>query len=163
MNFEVGKITMESWQVFHAALKKLPKGVIHNIFRRSASLVSQWAANPKYCECTKRNPIDRIRLMLEEMDTAGCGEYARWSIDYMAEPIGGRFEPLNPACSDKKSVDGEVADVAVRFGTLADEIRKAMADGSLDVDEIAVIKEHARELKSEVDQLLDAVGIIGGV
>ena len=154
---------MESWQVFHAALKKLPRGVIQNIFRRSASLVTQWGADPKYCECTRRNPVDRIRLLLEEMDTAGCGEYSRWAIDYMAEPLGGRFEPMTAACSDKHSVDGEVADVAVQFGALADKIRNALSDGLLTVDEIAVIKEHARDVKSEVDQLLDAVGIHGGV
>lgn len=154
---------MESWQVFHAAQKKLPKGMIQSIYRRSSPLVSQWSANPKYCECTHRNPIDRIRIMFEEMETAGCGEYARWAIDYMAEVLGGRFAPFGDVSSDKGSVDGEVMDVTIAIGSLANEMRESLSDGRLTESEIAIIKERARALKSEVDQLLDVVGINGGV
>lgn len=154
---------MNSWQIYYVAKKKLPHGMLQKIYRRSSPLVSMWAADPKYCEHHARNPIDRIRLMLEEMDTAGAGEYARWAIDYMAAPLGGRFAPLRDVCSDKGTVEGEVMDVAINFGHMADTIRAAMVDGRLDACEIARIKEHARTLKNEVDQLLDAVGIVGGV
>lgn len=155
---------MESWQVYHVARKKLPKGMLQSIYRRSTPMVSMWAANPDYCENTARNPLDRIRLMLEEMDAAGCGEYARWAIDYLAGPLGGRFAPMAAdTASDKGTVDGEVTDIAIAMGRLADAVRAVWDVGDLSVDAIVGIKHQARELKVEVDQLLDAVGIQGGV
>ena len=83
---------MKSWQVFHVALKMLPPGQIQGIFRRSTRLVNYWAADPRYCEETRRNPLDRIRELLEALDIAGAGDYARWAIDYMAAPLDGHFQ-----------------------------------------------------------------------
>ena len=107
---------IESWKIFHAALKKLPPGRLQAIWSRSARLVNYWAADPRYCEEIKRNPIDRVRPLLEELDLAGAGEYARAAIDYMAEPIGGRFNHSEPVTSDKGNIEGETADLCVAIG-----------------------------------------------
>jgi len=150
---------IESWQIYHVALKKLPSGTLQRIYRRSCRLVHYWAADPRYVDETKRNPIDRIRQMLAELDTAGYGDYARAAIDYMAGPLGGEFGQKSGAVSDKNCVDGETADCMVALGKLADEIRYALADDYLDVAERVRIKEYSRKLITEIEQLLDAAGV----
>lgn len=150
---------IESWQIYHVALKKLPAGTLQNIYRRSCRLVNYWAADPRYADETKRNPIDRIRLMLAELDTAGYGDYARAAIDYMAEPLGGEFAIKSGVKSDKGCVDGETSDCMIAMGKLADEIRFALADDELDSAERIRIKEYARKLNEEISQLLNAAGM----
>lgn len=150
---------IESWQIYYIAHKKLPTGRLQNIYRRSARLVAYWAANPRDCDVTHRNPVDRIRMMLDELNMAGYGEYARAAIDYMAEPMFGEFAKRLTAVSDKDSVDGEAADLAVASGKLITEIRSALEDDLLDTAERIRIKEAARKAIQEIEQLLDAAGM----
>lgn len=150
---------MESWQIFFIAHKKLPPGRLQNIYRRSSRLIAYWAANPRDCDVTHRNPIDRIRMMLDELNMAGYGEYARAAIDYMAEPLGGEFTEKETSVSDKGSVDGEAADLSVASGMLVNEIRSALEDNLLDTAERIRIKAAARKAIQEVEQLLDAAGM----
>jgi len=150
---------MESWQIFHAALKGLPTGTLQNIYRRSARLVQYWAADPKYCETHKRNPLDRIRIMLQQLDLAGCGNFSRWAIDYLAEPLGGCFAYKEAAKADK-DIDGEIADSLVAIGKLADEIRHSLADdGKIDEQEKSKIRDYALGAKRQIAELMDAAGI----
>lgn len=153
------KNLMESWQIFFIAHKKLPTGRLQKIYRRSARLVAYWAANPRDCDVTHRNPLDRIRMMLDELNMAGYGEYARAAIDYMAEPLGGEFAEKETSVSDKGSVDGEAADLSVAGGNLINEIRCALEDDLLDTAERIRIKEAARKVIKEVEQILDAAGM----
>ena len=150
---------MESWQIYFIAHKKLPQGRLQNIYRRSTRLVAYWAANPRDCDVTHRNPIDRIRIMLDELNMAGYGEYARAAIDYMAEPLDGEFSDKTAAISDKGSVDGEAADLSVASGALVAEIRDALEDDLLNTAERIRIKEAARKAILEIEQLLDAAGM----
>jgi len=150
---------IESWQIYHVALKKLPAGTLQRIYRRSCRLVNYWAADPRYADETKRNPIDRIRQMLSELDTAGYGDYSRAAIDYMAGPLGGEFSGKSGAVSDKGCVNGETSDCMIALGKLADEVRYALADDELDSAERIRIKSYARQVINEVRQLLDAAGV----
>lgn len=151
----------ESWVIFKIAKDKLPIGAVQRIFTRSSRLVNYWAANPRTCEVTKRNPVDQIRLLLEQIDLAGYGDYARAAIDYMAEPLGIIGVDIDPAQTDKYSIDGEIADISIALGDLASQIRKAGADGRMDTAEKIRIKDAARTIKREVEQLLDAAGFDG--
>ena len=40
---------MQSWQIFQAAIKNLPAGVLQKIYTRSCRLISYWAADPQFC------------------------------------------------------------------------------------------------------------------
>ncbi len=150
---------IESWQIYNVSLKKLPAGTLQRIYRRSCRLVNYWAADPRYVDENKRNPLDRIRQMLAELDTAGYGDYSRAAIDYIATPLGGEFAEKSAAKSDKGSVDGETSDCMIAMGKLADEIRFALSDGHLASADRIRIKEYSRKLISEVEQLLDAAGV----
>lgn len=153
--------TFESWRIFRVAKKKLPHGTLQNIYRRSTRLVDMWAANPANCEITARNPIDRIRMLLDALDSAGCEDYARAAIDYMAEPIGGQFAPFGQVRSDKDSIDGELCDLLTSAGMLSAKLREALQDGDLDIAERITIKEAARKIVHELNQVLDAAGMRG--
>ncbi len=150
---------MESWQIYFIAHKKLPTGRLQNIYRRSARLVAYWAANPRDCDVTHRNPIDRIRIMLDELNMAGYGEYARAAIDYMAEPLGGEFAEKETSVSDKGSVDGEAVDTSLAASNLIAEIRDALEDDLIDTAERIRIKEAYRKVIKEMEQLLDVAGM----
>lgn len=140
-------------------MKKLPPGRLQQIYRRSVRLVTYWAANPRYCNETKRNPLDRIRIMLEELDAAGYGDYARAAVDYISEPLGGEFSCQQKSKSDKGNIDSEAADLSVAAGTLIGGIREALEDGQLDTAERISIKQMARDAIKEIEQLLDAAGM----
>ena len=149
----------ESWQIFKVAIKNLPPSTLQHIYPRSTRLIYYWAADPHDTDKSERNPIDRIRDMLDALDDIGKGEYARAAIDYMAEPLGGRFVDIETSPSDKEDVDGEIADIAIALGELATRIREASIDGVFDTAERIRIKDAARTIKQEVEQLLDAAGI----
>ena len=156
---------MDSWQIYYIAKKKLPPGILHNIYSRQVKsltrLIDYWSSNPRVSK-SKRNPIDRIRILLEELDIAGYGEYARWAIDYMAEPLGGRFTDTETAKSDKGSIDSEAADITVSLGELINLLRDAGSDGNNDTAKIIRIKSKARTLRIQIEKLLDAAGIKEG-
>lgn len=149
----------ESSLIFKVARKKLAPGILQGIFTRSTRLVDYWAADARSCNETRRNPIDRVRLLLDELDSAGYGDYARAAIDYMAAPLGGRFSDTAQAVSDKGTVAGEVMDATIGMGHLAGTIEAALTDGRLEEKEKIEIKGAARRLVVEIEQLLDVVGV----
>jgi len=150
---------LSSWQFYHAAQKVMGRERLSQLYTRSARLVTYWAADPRFVDVHHRNPLDRIRDMIIEMDLLGAGDVARAAIDFLAEPLGGRFTETKPERSDKGTVDGEAADVAVALGQLVASVREAMADDLLTPMERIRLRERARAVKREVDQLLDAAGV----
>ena len=150
---------LKSWQVYHAALKVMGREYMSQLYTRSARLVTYWAADPRFTDVQHRNPIDRIGDMLEQLDLRGAGDIARAAIDMMAARLGGRFTETDPQRSDKGTVDGEAADIAMALGDLVKQTREALADQTVTVAERIRIKEAARVVQREVDQLLDAAGI----
>ena len=142
----------ESWRIFHVAKKVLVPGVLQQIYTRSARLVDAWAADPRFAESSCRNPLDRMKILFTELSLAGRDAEVVAALDWLAEANG-------QSSSDKKSVDGEIADMAVAMGTLVAQVRLASADGMIDPSELIPIKRAVMALKVEVDQLLDAAGV----
>ena len=104
-------ISYQSSQIFHIARKTVPAGELHGIFGRSVRCLQMWAANPRHCEETRRNPMDRMQLFIEALDDHGRGDVARAALEYMAGNTGFCISDETPAHSDKNSVDGEIADL----------------------------------------------------
>lgn len=149
----------ESWRIFRLAKQELPPGVIQKLYTRSSRLVDLWAANPRYCEATARNPLDRIRILLKELALAGYEDYVVGTLDWLAEVVGRRTALVGRVASDKGTVDGEIGDLAVAMGLLVNEVRQAVTDNRLDGGELLRIKNSALRVSNEVDQLLDAAGV----
>ena len=94
---------------------------------------------------------------------ADLGHISEAALNYLGEPINRKCVPIEAETSDKGTVNGEIADLAMALGVLADEVREGTADGVIDTEELIRIKKAARQLLSETDQLLDAAGIKWGV
>ncbi|KKN36007.1 hypothetical protein LCGC14_0777840 [marine sediment metagenome] len=149
----------ESSFVFAAAKKYLPKGSIQKLFTKSTRLFNMWATDPRTSAIVARNPIDRIRILLNELDDFGQGHVSRAAIDYMAEPLGCHCVEKSGAKSDKGTIDGEVADISIALGNLGSEVREALKNGEIDSDKRRLIVEAARNVKRQVEELLDAAGM----
>ncbi|KKL95712.1 hypothetical protein LCGC14_1851840 [marine sediment metagenome] len=148
----------DSSSFWRAALMYCPKGFLGKIFTQSMRLVYEWAAD-KNAEYRAKNPLDRVRDVMEGLQIAGQGCHAQNAIDYLSEPLGGEFTGKKRAISDKGTVDGEIADISIAIGDLATEIRAACNDGNIDPDERMKIVCAARKVQNETNQLLDAAGI----
>jgi hypothetical protein len=148
----------ESWRIYHLAKNVLPAGFLQKLYTRSSRLIDLWAANPRFCGETARNPLDRCRALLQELAHTGYEDYAIATLDWMAAPLGRKTVPVSGATSEK-NVDGEIADLALAMGHLASEVRSATADGIVDGEELLRIKRAALSLARESDQLLHAAGI----
>jgi len=145
--------------IFDIARKKLPAGRLQNIFSRSKRLLDYWAAREGHEE--RRNPLDRIRMLLEDLDLHGYGDYARAALDYIGEPLGVHISEEKQSKSDKGSVALEVIDATICLGDLAGLISEAMADGNISDEEMVRLKSAARQLTDEVEQIMDVVNSKG--
>ena len=109
--------------------------------------------------CIDAELLNRIQLSLIDLiayiECVPVHESLKWFVD------GKTLVKSLPGFKQAKAAEQELSDAITRNS--AKYTIPTVRNGRLDDDDIAVIKEHARELKSEVDQLLDAVGIIGGV
>jgi len=74
----------EPWQIFRIAKRKLSQNTIQQIFGENARLIDDWAADPRYCNETFRNPIQEIRDLFFELDRAGYADYVRDAIEYLS-------------------------------------------------------------------------------
>jgi hypothetical protein len=151
-----------SHQIFKIGLKELSDGERHRIFGKSTRYMDMWAADPRFCEVTRRNPLDQLKAFLSALDDHGRADVARAAIEFLAQPVGLRVCSDAAPESDKGSVDGEIADVTRALGRLTLMIESAREDGALETAELIRIKRAAVLLKCECDQLLDAAGIKGG-
>lgn len=152
---------MQSWQIYAYAHKVLPKGFLEKLYSRSPRLVYMWAADPATTDSNERNSIDRLRILLRELDLAGYGHVAHAAIDLMAAPLGGRFEPFPEPDGGRKCVDGEAADAAVALGRLIESCRAAIEDGHTEADELDAILERFRDTRKQLDELMDAARTAG--
>jgi len=153
---------IESHQIFHIARKVLSESEMYSIFGKTTRYITMWAADPKCCEVTRRNPLDQARLFFDALDDHGRRDVVAAAMEYMVGNTGFDIRDELPCCSDKGSVDGEIGDVAVAVGNLITHVRAAVADKEMSIEERILIKKTILSLFEECRQLLDAAGIKGG-
>lgn len=153
------KRTLKTWVVFHNARKYLDRGTIQGIFTQTSRHFDRWAADPKYCAETARNPLDRLGMLLTALDDAGKCDVARAAVDWLAGLISGRFTDAETAKSLTGDMNAEAADIPEALGDMSRIVRRAQADGVVDPAERIRIKEARRKLNREIDEFLDAAGV----
>jgi len=147
----------KSHQIFAIARKVLSTGEMHRIFGKSTRFICMWAADPRHCEVTRRNPLDKLALMLDALDDHGRREVVRAALEQLSEPLGfAVVEKDRAVASDKGCPDLELADLAIAIGEVGVRIREARKDGRLETDELIRINRACDDARHELEQLRDA-------
>jgi transcriptional regulator with XRE-family HTH domain len=106
----------------------------------------------------------KIKISLDFLHAATIATNGYPEVSKYLEPNGFCLKKIKSDIeSDKGTVDGEAVDVTMALTKLVKTARDALVDDTLTTAERVRIKDAARVIKDEVDQLLNVVGIKGGV
>ena len=105
--------------------------------------------NPDFTEDFIRSPIQRIRVLVYELDQRGERELAEGILNYMAEGADMHVTSNSCAMPDKDSIEGECLD---DYPPLM-ELHEAIRNGA-DLRELERLAERA---KSEIEETVTAV------
>ena len=149
---------IESWQVFHAIKETLGKEYLLQLYGyRNARNIYAWCTNPKTTEYSSPNPIDKLQVLLEDLNTLGYRNLALATLKCLARPLG--FEVRDPRNveTDKKDPQLEFLDVVNAIGEVSKELQIAMEDQVLEEEEKTKVLETIDEAIMQLMQLKDAV------
>jgi len=68
---------LTSWEFFLFCRKVLGISFLQKVFQRGHSEIYRWSRDPEFTADSKRNPLDRLRLLLKEMRNQGHEREAR--------------------------------------------------------------------------------------
>jgi len=101
---------MRSWQIYDVARKTL-KEELHEIYgNRSARMIHYWAQDPNFCADPKRNPIDRLELLLHRLARAGKRDVALSALRILGQKLDCTIGNRDKAVPDKETLLGEIVD-----------------------------------------------------
>ncbi len=102
---------MKSWEVYDRARKVLHKEKMLEIYgNRSSRLINYWAQDPRCCADPKRNPIDRLEMMVQELAKANGKDVAMAAVRRLAGAIGLNIMERQEAIPDKDTLQEEIID-----------------------------------------------------
>ena len=149
---------IESWQVFHACKEKLGKEYLLQLWGfRNATSIYQWCADPRVCEDSRPNPIDKLIRMLEDLNALGHRDIALAAVKCLARPLGFEVKDPRDIQTDKEDPNLEFMDVINAIGEVSKELQGALGDQILDEEEKTKVLEAADEAIKQLMQLKDAV------
>lgn len=99
----------ESWEMMNFCKEILGVTELQKIFSRGHTQVNRYCMNPKF-EDSQRNPLDRIRLLIEKLTKQGQALAARTMLNHLAEPLGCRMQPVEEVVPDKETIEEECLD-----------------------------------------------------
>jgi hypothetical protein len=102
-----GKKALQTNQVFQEANKTLGLGYMAQHWKKSRRQIYSWSADPDHCEVHYVNPLEKIKLMLMEMQVKGEEEIIESALQLLAIPLGYKVSPIKtpPHVSKEKSED----------------------------------------------------------
>ncbi len=149
---------IESWQVFHACKEKLGKEYLLQLWGfRNATSIYQWCADPRVCEDSRPNPIDKLSRMFEDLCALGYRDLALAGIKCLARPLGFEVKDPKETMSDKEDLTLEFIDASSALGKLGKTIQEALQDGEITTEEVALIQEAVDSVINELLQIKDVV------
>lgn len=121
---------MKSWEVYDRARKVLHKEKMLEIYgNRSSRMINYWAQDPKCCADPKRNPIDRLEKMVQELAKVDGKDVAIAVVRRLAGSIGLTIVSRKEAVPDKDTLQEEIIDdmpclVAYQNALLANDLEE---------------------------------------
>ena len=139
---------LTSWEFFLFCRKALGISFLQQIFKRGLTEIYRWSRDPEFTADSKRNPLDRLRLLLKEMRNQGHEREARAGVNYLAEAVGCRLRETNRPKPDKDSYWDECLDDYPALTAFHDAVRQGK--------EWAEICHLAEEAKREIDETVSS-------
>lgn len=142
-------VMLEPWELMSAAKDVLGVPSLGRILGVGHMQIYRQVRNPDFTEDFIRSPIQRIRVLVYELDQRGERELAEGILNYMAEGADMHVTPNSCKQPDKDSIEGECLD---DYPPLM-ELHEAIRNGA-DLREIERLAENA---KSEIEETVTAV------
>ncbi|XPV77958.1 MAG: hypothetical protein ACNI27_08565 [Desulfovibrio sp.] len=139
--------SLEPWEQMKAAKKALGLTGLQHIFQCGHGQLNKYARNPLYTSDSARTPVERLRIMLHDLDEAGAKGLAYAMLDFMAEPLDMHVVPINHETPDKDDIREECLDDYPELTLLHDLIRKGA--------DLRVVEAQSCKLKLEIDETVE--------
>ena len=133
-----------SWQFFHACRKVLGDSCIQKIYKRSLRQIYRWSADPTYADQVERNPIDRLKLILEKLCEVGREDIATAGVNMLAEVVGCELRKIDRVEPDQESIEDECLDDYPALTAFHTAIREG--------EPREVVRHHWQKAKQELDE-----------
>jgi len=146
-------VPLKTWQFFHSYRKTLGDTFLTKLFNRGSRQILRWAADPDFTTDHERNPLDRMKIILERLSEIGRDDIARGTVSFLAGAIGCELRCLEPAEPDQPTVEAECLDDYPAVTRFHDAIRT--------VESVAVIRHLWQEAKRELDETYEMAVRVG--
>lgn len=99
----------QSWEMMLYCKEVLGTTALQKIFSRGHTQINRYCMNPKF-EDSQKNPLDRVRTLLEMMAEQGERELVRTALNHLATPHGCRVQEMTDVTPDKQTIEEECLD-----------------------------------------------------
>ena len=132
---------VESWEIMLHSKEKIGATELQKIFSRGQTQINRYCMNPLSGDA-QRNPVDRLKLMFEQLVDEGGDELVRSALNILAEPIHCRVNPVAAPKPDKETLEEECLD---DFPELTE------------LDRLIARREHPRVVQRQVERVKQEV------
>ncbi len=101
---------MKSWEIFDAARKHSKAQLCAIWGNRSSRLIDYWAQDPAFCADPKRNPIDRMEMLLRNLDKEGLRDVVIAVIRLLGGAVDCKVVDRRKVIPDKDTLQEEIID-----------------------------------------------------
>lgn len=99
----------ESWELMKEIRDKITKKAFREALQVSVTQLGRYCQGPA-CQDRQKNPLDRLKLLIEFIRDANELELAIETLNYLSHPIGYRVRPINRPTPDKDTIEAECLD-----------------------------------------------------
>ena len=97
---------MKSWEIYSEARKALKSSGMCAIYgNRSSRMIDYWAQDPELSADPKRNPIDRLFMLIHTLEEAGHRDVAKSALRLLADAINCNAVPLFEVINNRGMAD----------------------------------------------------------
>ncbi|MBU0680126.1 MAG: hypothetical protein KKD73_01770 [Proteobacteria bacterium] len=149
-------IITRTHQFWSSAFHIIGKGSLAKTYSVSTRQVERWSADPDFCECISRNPLDLLSVVCRRLLEVGRRDVVEGGLRRLVEPLGYCLR-RNKVVSDKESIAHELIDLDCAKGLLAKTYLEAIKDDEISEDERAALLSRADDMIRDLEEVKDAI------
>jgi len=152
---------LESWQIFHFIREKLGYHYLLHLYGyRNSVKIATWCMDPRERLSAIPNPIDKLQIIIEDLNNLGYRDIAIQIIKILVRPLN--LEVKDQHIESTKDPLQELLDLPSAVGEIFSLFQKALADGELSYEEILQISQAIDELIKEASEFKTAINKFKG-